>query len=67
MVAERATFASLAEEREYLTGVSAELDRCQTKADVIEVWKRHYLKIGHRKLGRLLIGRPIEEIAKERG
>jgi hypothetical protein len=67
VAAERTTFSSAAEEREYLATVKAEFDRCATKTDVIDLWKRHYLKIGHRKLGRLLIGRPIEEIVKERG
>jgi hypothetical protein len=66
MVAERTTFASPAEEREYLAGVRSELDRCQTKDEVVAVWTRHYLKIGHRKLGRLLMGRPIEEIVKDK-
>jgi hypothetical protein len=60
----RTPFASAGEEREYLTAVRAELDRCETKAEIIDVWKRHYLKIGHRKLGRLLLGRPIDEIVK---
>lgn len=62
----RTPFASPEEEREYLASVRAELDRCETKADLIEVWKRHYLKIGHRKLARLLLGRPIDEIVKAR-
>jgi hypothetical protein len=62
---ERTGFVSPAEEREYLVGVKGELDRCETRDDVVTVWKRHYLKIGHRKLGRLLLGRPIEEIVKD--
>ncbi len=62
----RTPFASPGEEREYLATVQAELDRCGTKAEIIDVWKRHYLKIGHRKLGRLLLGRPIDEIVKAR-
>jgi hypothetical protein len=62
----RTPFASSEEEREYMASVRAELDRCETKADLIEIWKRHYLKIGHRKLGRLLLGRPIDEIVKGR-
>jgi hypothetical protein len=62
----RATFNSPEEEREYLASVKAELDRCTTKAEVVEVWKRHYLTIGHRKLGRLLLGRPIDEVLKAR-
>ncbi|MGQ0570090.1 MAG: hypothetical protein ACT4P5_11290 [Armatimonadota bacterium] len=63
-MAERTVFSSPAEEREYLAGVKAELEHAETKADVIEVWKRHYLKIGHRKLARLLLGRPIDEIVR---
>jgi hypothetical protein len=59
-------FASPVEEREYLTKVKSELDACQTKADVLRVWKAHYLKIGHRKLGRLLLGRSIDELVRGR-
>lgn len=58
------TFNSPEEERAYLTNVKTELDNAQTKADVADVWKRHYLTIGHRKLGRLLIGRPLDEVLK---
>ncbi len=62
----RSVFASPDEERAYLAGVKDELDRCESKSDVVDVWKRHYLKIGHRKLGRLLLGRPIDEIVRAR-
>ncbi len=62
----KTTFETLDQERDYLANVKAELDRSQTKAEVVEVWKRHYLTIGHRKLGRLLLGRPLEEIFKTR-
>ncbi len=61
------TFATPQEEREYLGRVQDELNASQTKDDVVRVWRAHYLKIGHRKLGRLLIGRPIDEILKSRG
>jgi hypothetical protein len=60
------TFASVAEEREYLTKVKAELDACETKADVLRVWRAQYLKIGHRKLGRLLLGRSVDEIVRSK-
>lgn len=63
----RPTFASPDEERAYLAAVKGELDRCETRAQVIEVWQRHYLTIGHRKLGRLLLGRPVEEVSRTRG
>ena len=58
------TFNSPDEERAYLTNVKTELDNAQTKSDVVDVWKRHYLTIGHRKLGRLLIGRSLDEVLK---
>ncbi len=61
------TFASPDEERAYLEQVKAELDAAQTKEEVIAIWRRHYLKIGHRKLGRLLLGRPVEELVRSRG
>ena len=61
------TFNSPEEERAYLTNVKTELDGAQTKAEVVDVWKRHYLTIGHRKLGRLLIGRSLDEVLKAKG
>lgn len=60
-------FATPQEEREYLSRVKRELDACTSKDDVVHVWRAHYLKIGHRKLGRLLLGREIDEILKSRG
>jgi hypothetical protein len=64
MAAREPVFASPQEERSYLTDVKAELDAAQTKDDVVHIWKKHYLKIGHRKLGRLLLGRSIDEIVR---
>lgn len=62
----KTTFETREQERDYLANVKAELDRSQTKVEVVDVWTRHYLTIGHRKLGRLLLGRPLEEILKAR-
>jgi len=59
-------FSDPEEELEYLRRVKSELDECKSKEDVVEVWKRHYLKVGHRKLGRLLIGRSPESIVEKR-
>lgn len=59
-------FASPEEEREYLAKVKGELDACRTKEDVVQVWRAHYLKIGHRKLGRLLLGREVEDVTRRR-
>lgn len=66
-MARQPEFASPDEERAYLERVKAQLDGAQSKEDVIAIWREHYLRIGHRKLGRLLIGRPIAEILKARG
>jgi len=66
-VARQPEFASPEEERAYLEGVKAQLDRAQTRDEVVATWREHYLRIGHRKLGRLLIGRPLDEILKSRG
>jgi len=60
-------FASPAEEREYLGKVKDELDAARTKEDVVQVWRSHYLKIGHRKLGRLLLGRAVDDVMRGRG
>ncbi len=61
------TFASREEEQAYLTKVKEELDACRNKEDVVQVWRAHYLKIGHRKLGRLLLGRGVDDIMRARG
>lgn len=67
MATREPTFASAEDEREYLSRVKAELDAGSTKEDVVLVWRAHYLKIGHRKLGRLLLGRPVDEVMRGRG
>lgn len=54
------------EERAYLLEVKRELEAAQTKDDVIAVWTRHYMTIGHRKLGRLLVGQSVEMIMRAR-
>jgi len=67
MATREPAFASLEEEREYLAKVKAELEACRTREDVVAVWRAHYLKIGHRKLGRLLLGRSVEDVTRGRG
>jgi len=64
---ERVIFNSPEEERAYLEQVKKELDACRTKEEVIAVWRKHYLTLGHRKLGRLLLGRSVEELIRTRG
>lgn len=65
-MAREPAFADPDEERQYLERVKQELDAARTKEEVVEVWRRHYLKIGHRKLGRLLLGRPVAELLRSR-
>lgn len=64
---ERVIFNSPEEERAYLEQVKKELDACRTKEEVIAIWRKHYLTLGHRKLGRLLLGRSVEELMRARG
>ena len=43
-----------------------ELGQAQTAEDVRRVWRRHIGVLGHRALGRLLLGRPAEELLTRR-
>ncbi|MCX6022715.1 MAG: hypothetical protein NTZ05_13485 [Chloroflexi bacterium] len=49
--------AAAAAETERLAGeVTQKLADAVTKDDVVAIWKEYYLKLGHRRLGRLLVG-----------
>lgn len=50
------------EQAEALHTAEKELKDAKTADDVRTVWRKHYLTVGHRKLGRLLIGRTAEQI-----
>lgn len=50
------------EQEKALKEAEAELNKAESAEDVRRVWRKHYLTIGHRKLGRLLIGRTAAEI-----
>jgi hypothetical protein len=50
------------EQVEALHAAEKELKAAQSADDVRAVWRKYYLTIGHRKLGRLLIGRTVEQI-----
>ncbi|MBI2723986.1 MAG: hypothetical protein HYX50_02885 [Chloroflexi bacterium] len=39
----------------------------QTAADIRNAWKRYMGTLGHRTLGRLLLGRSAAELAAQRG
>ena len=49
-----------------LKQAAAELGNLQTVAEVRAWWQRYYLLLGHRRLGRLLIGRPVESMLGSR-
>jgi hypothetical protein len=48
------------QETALLKGAGEALQRAQTADDVRAVWRTYYLQLGHRKLGRLLLGRSPE-------
>lgn len=43
-----------------------ELRAAQTAGDIRNTWKRHVGTLGHRTLGRLLMGRPAAELLERR-
>jgi len=56
-----------AEETEaLLRQAEQELDGAKTADQVREIWRKYYLQVGHRNLGRLLIGRSVDEIIARR-
>ena len=49
-----------------LKQAATELEKLQTVVELREWWKRYYLLLGHRRLGRMLIGRPVESLLGSR-
>ena len=45
-----------------LKQAAAELSTLQTVAELRAWWQKYYLLLGHRRLGRLLIGRPVDSL-----
>ncbi len=43
-----------------------DLDGAKTADDIRQAWRKYYLQVGHRNLGRLLIGRSVDEIVARR-
>jgi hypothetical protein len=43
-----------------------ELGQAETADDVRRTWKKYYLTLGHRSLGRLLMGRPASDLIARR-
>jgi hypothetical protein len=42
------------------------LDDAKTAEEIRQIWRKYYLKVGHRNLGRILIGRSADEIIARR-
>lgn len=51
-----------AEYEQAVRAAAREFEQAQTADDVRKTWKKYYLTIGHRSLGRLLLGRPVAEL-----
>jgi len=43
-----------------------ELDGAKTADEIRQTWRKYYLQVGHRNLGRMLIGRAADEIIARR-
>jgi len=43
-----------------------ELDGAKTADQIRQIWRKYYLQVGHRNLGRMLIGRSADEIVARR-
>jgi len=51
---------------ESLKAAESELRQAQTTEDVRALWRKHFSTLGHRTLGRLLLGRPASELLARR-
>lgn len=49
-----------------LRDAERELAAAATAEDVRRIWRKHFGVLGHRALGRLLLGRTAEELAARR-
>ena len=50
-----------------LREAARELAEAATAEDVRRIWRKHFGTLGHRALGRLLLGRSAEELLARRG
>jgi len=54
------------EYEETLRAAEKELAQAASADDVRRVWRKHFGKLGHRALGRLLVGRSADELLARR-
>lgn len=45
---------------EQMAAAKESLEAAETKEQVVEAWRKHYLEVGHKRLGRMLIGKDPE-------
>ncbi|MDH5201561.1 MAG: hypothetical protein OEW93_11780 [Candidatus Bathyarchaeota archaeon] len=57
---------SEAEYAETLRAAEKELTEAASADDVRRIWRKHFGKLGHRALGRLLVGRSADELLARR-
>jgi hypothetical protein len=57
---------SVEETEALLRQAEQELDGAKTADQIRQIWRKYYLQVGHRSLGRLLLGRSAEEIVARR-
>jgi hypothetical protein len=57
---------SVEETEALLKKAEQELDGAKTADQIRQIWRKYYLQVGHRSLGRLLLGRSAEEIVARR-
>lgn len=50
-----------------LRAAERELQEAATADDVRRIWRKHFGTLGHRALGRLLLGRSADELLARRG
>lgn len=56
-----------AEYAETLRAAEKELAEAASADDVRRAWRKYFGKLGHRALGRLLVGRSADELLARRG
>ena len=54
-----------AEIEENLWRAAEELKTLETLEDVKQWWATYYISLGHRRLGRLLLGQPVERLVEQ--
>ena len=54
------------EYEEALKAAEKEFGKAETADDVRKIWKKYYLTVGHRSLGRILMGRSALELIARR-